>query len=346
MEEFPQIKVEECTPIKVEELIISDSVVAEEVGIDWSSGELTVSNALGEGSASVKQEPVTDISDEVETTAACYEIAVSSSSPTRMADQDSYEEEFPDDCNDELSSAQENKHTRVKKRQAKPKVCSTWSDEETAKLISCVKYLPVLWNVREKKYRNKIARQNAWKKISENAFDRKFNDSELMAKWANMRIQYRSYFTKYGKTKSGHGDNNPVKWKFYETMHFIGRDEEEQTETAVSNPMIADEVPLESPFDKSTTSTPRFSKSRRSSQSSSITTTSSAPIVAKEKKDDAAAKQVTEQQQRCEDEFDVFGRYIASELRSLSDLKFARQVRLKLTRCLMDCIETENHYQQ
>lgn len=125
--------------------------------------------------------------------------------------------------------------TQPKKRQVKRKVSSDWSDDEMFKLISCVECLPMLWNAKDEKYRNRIERQSAWKQMSEADFDNKFTVDEIMAKWSNMRIQYRSYFAKYRKNKSGQGANEPVKWKFYGAMDFVGQAEEEQTSTTVSN---------------------------------------------------------------------------------------------------------------
>lgn len=106
--------------------------------------------------------------------------------------------------------------------------------------------------------------------------------------------------------------------------------------------MNADERSLDSPFDRSSTNTPQISKRRRLSQSSSVTATSSseAHIVAEGMKD--AVNQLKEQRQKREDEFDAFGKYVATELRSLSDPNSARRVRFKVARCLMDCIEAEN----
>lgn len=133
---------------------------------------------------------------------------------------------------------QNKKTTQSKKRQIKPKVCSDWSDNEIFKLISCVECVPMLWNAKDEKYRNKIERQSAWKHISETEFDSKFSDNELMAKWSNMRIQYRSYLAKNRKTKSGQGTKDSIKWKFYEAKDFVGRAEEEQTASTVSNLVI------------------------------------------------------------------------------------------------------------
>lgn len=125
-----------------------------------------------------------------------------------------------------------------KKKQTKPKVTAEWSEEDVFKLIGCVELVPMLWNAKDEKYRNKIERTSAWNQMSEIYFENKFSGSELLAKWSNVRIQYRGYFTKYHKTKSGQGADEPVeavKWKFYEAMGFVGRAEDEQTGISISN---------------------------------------------------------------------------------------------------------------
>lgn len=154
---------------------------------------------------------------------------------SEVFDLDDVVDDLDDDPTYELSSTQKKKVTQTKKRQIKPKVSSEWSDIEIFKLISCVECVPMLWNARDLKYRNKIERQSAWKQISENEFDKKFTDNELMAKWSNMRIQYRSYFAKYRKGKFGQGANEAVKWEFFDAMDFVGRAEVEQTAETVSN---------------------------------------------------------------------------------------------------------------
>lgn len=77
-----------------------------------------------------------------------------------------------------------------------------------------------------------------------------------------------------------------------------------------------------------------------SQSSTTANSLSAAYIVAEGMKD--AANQLKEQRQMCGDEFDVFGEYVASELRSLSDPQSAQRVRFKVGRFLMDCIEAEN----
>lgn len=158
-----------------------------------------------------------------------------------MTDPDpNMDEEYLDDNFDEdptygTKSAAKKKQPQSKKRQTKPKVSSDWSDDDIFKLITCVELVPMLWNAKDEKYRNKFERQSAWKHMSEVDFEGKFSDSELLAKWSNIRIQYRSYYSKYQKTKSGQETDEPVKWKFYEAIDFVGRAEQEQTAITVSN---------------------------------------------------------------------------------------------------------------
>ncbi|XP_055522420.1 zinc finger protein 208-like [Wyeomyia smithii] len=85
MEKFSPIKVEGLTrTVKVQELTISDTLATNGktplISSDRCSGEPIVTDALRIGSTDVKQEPMADITDEVETTAACNRIAASSPS--------------------------------------------------------------------------------------------------------------------------------------------------------------------------------------------------------------------------------------------------------------------------
>lgn len=103
-----------------------------------------------------------------------------------------------------------------------------------------------------------------------------------------------------------------------------------------------DEESLDSLLCLNSTNTPIVAKRRRLTESTSMSATSSsaAHVVAEGMKD--AVKQLKEHRQHNEDEFDVFGKYIATELRSLSDPRSARIIRFKVARFLMDCIEAEN----
>lgn len=114
-------------------------------------------------------------------------------------------------------------------------VSTSSSDHSNDKLISCVECVLMLWNAKNQNYKNKVERQTAWKHMSELDFESKFTDDELLVKWTHIRIQYRSYFAKFRKTKSGQGVETEIKWKFYRAMSFLGKAEEEQTPNTVSN---------------------------------------------------------------------------------------------------------------
>lgn len=90
-----------------------------------------------------------------------------------------------------------------------------------------------MWDARDSQYRNKHARTKLWNEISENEFDSKFRGVELLAKWFNVRIQFRSYAGK--KPKSGQSASPPINWKFFAAMLFVGHAECEQTALTESN---------------------------------------------------------------------------------------------------------------
>lgn len=153
---------------------------------------------------------------------------------TDISDED-YNEVANESQSHKTSSTTKKKAS--KKRQAKPKVEAEWTEPEIFKMINCVECLPLLWNAQDEKYKNRGARNSAWKDMSELEFESKFTDHELQAKWTNLRIQYRSYLSKSQKTKSGQGaeDHVTCKWKFFEAMQFVGSTEQEQTSATVSN---------------------------------------------------------------------------------------------------------------
>lgn len=83
------------------------------------------------------------------------------------------------------------------------------------------------------------------------------------------------------------------------------------------------------------TSTPIPPKRARFSHS----TSTAAAIVAEGMR--SAVSQLKDHRKKEDDELDSFGKYIASEIRSLSDREAACRVRFKVMRCVMDAIEEE-----
>lgn len=124
-------------------------------------------------------------------------------------------------------------HSKPRRLTKKPKAGANWTDEDVFKLIACVEMRPALWNAGDAKYKNRVERTRLWNEISEYEFNCKFDGSQLLGKWSNIRIQYRSYANK--KTKIGQVSEAPVNWKFFSTLEFVGRIDVESTSRTNSN---------------------------------------------------------------------------------------------------------------
>lgn len=148
----------------------------------------------------------------------------------QMSDDDVFDE-------NEFESQPTPSSKRASKRK-KPKVSVDWNDENMNKLIACVEVHECLWNASNPDYKNKNIRNNLWREMAENNFDSTFGADDLLAKWTNMRIQFKSYAAKKKQTKSGQGVENKVAWKFYNSMMFIEKAEESQTARSESNLVI------------------------------------------------------------------------------------------------------------
>lgn len=126
------------------------------------------------------------------------------------------------------------KRTKTTQKPTK-KVLSEWDDDAIGKLILCVEHHPCLWNPKLKDYKNRNVRDAAWKEIRD-IFDEKFSVDELNAKWANLRIQFKSYASKVRKTKSGQAVvDQQVHWRFFKPMLFIQSCENDQYSTSETN---------------------------------------------------------------------------------------------------------------
>lgn len=262
------------------------------------------------------------------------------------------------------------KRPRTAKATKKSKNGVEWTDDEVFKLITCVESRPALWNPGDGKYKNRVERTKLWNEISENEFVSKYDGSQLLNKWSNVRIQYRSYASK--KTKSGQEAEAPINWKFFSSMAFVGRTEAEQTSTTESNLVGTHISIIQHHFyismifivsilycivfqlnfdDGSNSMTDSFdsnpktpSSIRKQSPVSSIASTSSAANVIVESMK-MAAQTLQQSKQQPIDEFDTFGKYLASKLRAMDDIAMARRIKLKITRFYIDCVELEQQQQ-
>ncbi|KAH8405291.1 hypothetical protein KR222_002902 [Zaprionus bogoriensis] len=117
---------------------------------------------------------------------------------------DDYEYEYED--GEDEASLSENK-TQAKR--VRPKVNSTWTTAEICKLIALVKKETCIWDVADSAYANKQLKKNAWSRVSE-GLDSQYRDSEMHAKWSNLRIQYR---INQRKARTS--------WRFFNALSFL-----------------------------------------------------------------------------------------------------------------------------
>lgn len=110
-----------------------------------------------------------------------------------------------------------------------------WSEEKILKLIASVEVEECLWNAGNSDYKNKLKRMELWRQISERDFNSTYTADDLLAKWTNIRIQFKTQAAKKKVTKSGQGVEPKREWKFYQAMKFVEQAEEEQTTTTISN---------------------------------------------------------------------------------------------------------------
>lgn len=117
-----------------------------------------------------------------------------------------------------------------KRTRNRSKVTAEWSESNIRKLISAVELNECLWNANHADYKNRNKRNRAWAHMSEDDFDSKHDGGELNSKWSNLRIQFKSYWAKSKKKKSGQGtDDNKVSWKYFDQMAFVAAAEAKQS---------------------------------------------------------------------------------------------------------------------
>ncbi|XP_053698242.1 uncharacterized protein LOC128745236 [Sabethes cyaneus] len=109
--------------------------------------------------------------------------------------------------------------------QKRNKVSGEWSRDNTSKLIRAVRSNVQLWNPAVAEYRNRSRRNDTWHQIAKSTFNGYYQASELAAKWTNLRIQFKAYHAKRGKAKL---DPAEVSWYHYQTMLFITTAEDGQ----------------------------------------------------------------------------------------------------------------------
>ncbi|XP_055622922.1 uncharacterized protein LOC129766418 [Toxorhynchites rutilus septentrionalis] len=215
----------------------------------------------------------------------------------------------------------------MKNKRKRGKVEAVWDEANINKLICAVETNDCIWNAGNEEYKNRGMRDSVWQYIAENIFDGKYSVAEVSAKWTNLRIQFRSYYAKKNKRKSGQAACSKTCWKYYSQMMFIATSEEQQTARSESNLVLEENFVEGTP--KTHVSNPKNKRTRQSTESTGDPT----KAIALEGMQ-AALKKMSEV-----DSFQVFGNYIAEELRKISDVNAANRIQRKLARQLIDCLD-------
>lgn len=226
----------------------------------------------------------------------------------------------------------------AKSKRKKPKVATEWTDEDTFKLISSVEVNEQLWNASHPQYRNKTERTSIWQTISQIDFDNRFNEHDLLAKWTNIRIQFRGYAAKAKKTKSGQGATSATKWKFFSAMQFIDKAEEDQLSQCESNLSFTHTESSSELGDMESVSTAGASTSRAkpTTAASTVSSSSAARMVADSMNE--AVNLLKKRQLGSNDKNAAFAKYLCTELQSMPDHE-ATFIRNNLTRKFLDCVD-------
>lgn len=117
---------------------------------------------------------------------------------------------------------------------------SRWGDEKTVKFIRLYRDFQCLWNSSNSSlYKNKIARDNAYRKIVEEMQDHNITVKDVKNKIKGLRSTYHQELNKIKKSKSsGAGTSDVYKptLKWFEEMDFLNDtfDYRSSTSTEVS----------------------------------------------------------------------------------------------------------------
>ena len=96
----------------------------------------------------------------------------------------------------------------------------TWTERETSDLIEMLEGRACLWNIYEKCYYSRAAREKAFQEISR-ALD--ISVADIKAKITSLRAQLGRELAKTRATKSGQGLSDSYKstWIFWEGLQFL-----------------------------------------------------------------------------------------------------------------------------
>lgn len=178
------------------------------------------------------------------------------------------------------------------------------ADPSITKLIEAVQAEECLWNTKSKVYKNKIKRKDAWNKLAEHL--QLESGDKAQKQWFNLRTTYGKILANVRSinrsgSEANDGDWEESDWPYYELMDFV----KDYVIPRTSKNNVNDENE-DSEF--TTKNEVRPTKKRKLGKDDVIRSASNTLDFVRETASSMLNKK---------DNFDVFGLYIASELRSL-----------------------------
>ncbi|KAL1516657.1 hypothetical protein ABEB36_000540 [Hypothenemus hampei] len=198
-----------------------------------------------------------------------------------------------------------------------------WSEEETFSLISYWKMYPELWNVNNINYRNRAKKENALKELAA-----KFDtiESEISRKLHNLRTQFHQ--GKRRKKTNKDGDEYQITWKFYDAMKFISND---HSTSGNFEPPKQMEI-LANEHDNSNDDIKIDVQPRKRKPGH---------IKKNNRQHEVIFKKTSNLLNKRSDQFQIFGDFVASELRNLKSWDYQRQLKLTIQRAIVQYSELD-----
>lgn len=246
-------------------------------------------------------------------------------------------------------------------KRKKPKVAGEWTESNVRSFIQAVELRRCLWDFACDDHKNGVKRASAWQSISDE-FENRFTPAVLKAKWNVIKSTYTKTKAKFQSCKSGQAasDKKLPHWGFWQDMQFIYENELTNNTKSESNftfekfveNIIEDESNSQSIL--SSVSQHSTSTSATATTTSSTATTTSANVRQNRKKRNelptpAQPQSIGEEMlsravdvlAKNDDEWDIFGAYIASQMRKINGTngRSAAKLQRTINNAIMDALD-------
>ncbi|XP_031637792.1 uncharacterized protein LOC116350192 [Contarinia nasturtii] len=231
----------------------------------------------------------------------------------------------------------------------KRKVSRTWNREEIRKLIELYEMRVDLWNPSSQNYMNRNIKQTL---LSEIANELNVSSKDVSAKWHALRTQFNRECNKERTLKSGSGADEAYisKWEYKSSLRFLNvntmsgatvstLDLNELSSTGPIEKLAEFDINAAIVLSSDSSDTndnqydvPSCSNNKRRIEHSSKRKKSNS----QSSDENVLMQKALEVMSHTNDELDVFGQFIASEMRQISDLSKRNSVKREIMAILMN----------